>query len=114
MMSWLQRFLSGRYGTDQLGVAMIGLYLLLVLIATITQTIWLQFIAYPLFFYIFFRILSKNHATRRRENEWFLKWARPIYTKIARTYTRIRREVKDRDHRYFSCPTCKSLLQIKT
>lgn len=118
-MSWMQRiaeklrrFNYGRYGMDQFGVAIVFLYLFTALLTTITRVLWFQTVGLAFAIYELFRMLSRNITARRRENNWFLKWAQPIYTKIGSFIGRKIAEYRDKDHKYFNCPTCHSRLRV--
>lgn len=76
-MNWFQRFMTGRYGSDQLNFALLVLCLLLTLIAQISGLYILVFVSYlPLTFAIF-RMFSRNINKRRAENAWFIETLDP-------------------------------------
>ena len=91
----LRRFMYGRYGADQLGMALMVLGLVFLIAGW-----WLKWLAIPayivLIFYIF-RCYSKNIPQRRKENAWFLRVTAPI---------------RDRQHRYFRCPGCRQVVRV--
>ena len=94
MMDRIARFLYGRYGSDQLNIALIILYL--------------GYLCYiPLGFSVF-RMLSRNIEARRKENLMFLKIVWPF--KNWTQYTS--RKVKDKTHKYYKCPKCKAVLRV--
>ena len=72
----LRRFMYGRYGTDQLNMALMVLGVVLLLIG-----IWVKWMIYPayavLIFYIY-RCYSKNIVRRRKENAWFMRVTAPF------------------------------------
>ena len=106
--SAIQRFMYGRYGSDQLGVFLLCLYLLLYLIYALTGLLpfyWLSLICVALGL---FRVLSRNHARRRQENARFMRLFGP-----ALQWLRLRRTIhRDKDHRYFRCPNCGQQLRV--
>jgi len=91
----LRRFMYGRYGTDQLNMALMVLGVVLLLIG-----IWVKWMIYPayavLIFYIY-RCYSKNIVRRRKENAWFMRVTAPF---------------RDRQHRYFRCPGCRQAVRV--
>jgi len=109
-MGYIQRFLRGRYGTDQLNVALIAVYFVATLVAALTHVVVLQYACLSFALYAIFRMFSRNMDARRRENAWFLRWARPIYT--GRAFKRFRSELRDREHLYFDCPACRARLRV--
>ena len=68
----------------------------------------LQLSVYAIIGYAIFRLLSRDHETRRRENRWFqdkvhfLRRRREIYEK----------QKNDKSHVYRKCPSCKAVLRL--
>ena len=105
----LARFMYGRNGGDQL-----GLFTLWVAIALDIVNIFIKNdIAYSaisavsgvLLLLTLFRMFSKNLQKRRAENAKFLQkvwW--PLKGKVNR--------MKDKDHRYFTCPNCRTVCRV--
>ena len=102
------QFMQGRYGPDQLSLALVygGLtcYILDLFLGIGVSTVGLA-----LYVYSFFRILSRNKAKRCAENQRFLTWWNPCVTKIKQAKRRfeLRKQFK-----YFKCPQCKSWLRL--
>lgn len=97
----LRRFATGRYGTDQLGMTMLCVSLVLTLITTFIDApiAWgiVISISYALMILAIVRILSRNTYKRYEENRRFL---------------RLLDRFKDRDHRYFNCPRCHQRVRV--
>lgn len=96
----LYRFMAGRYGTDKLNNVILWVSLILLLVSLFTQgwlstALWL--LAYLGMGISIYRSLSRKTYKRYRENRRFLNC-------IAR--------IKDRDHRYFSCPKCHQQVRV--
>ena len=100
----------GRYGSDQLNMAILIAAVLLSLINSIltvflrSSQVYSTIIApilsvavYGLLIYSFFRMLSRNIYKRQRENSRFTQ----LWTRI-----------KDRNNRYFRCPNCKQTVRV--
>lgn len=104
----LARFMSGRYGGDQLNTAMMVTYLVLYLVAVFTRWYLLEIIALVLLVISLFRMLSRKHDRRRAENAKFLQLTRPL----ARRAKNLKTRVKDREHRYFKCPGCGQQMRV--
>lgn len=108
MRNAIQRFMYGRYGSDQFSHFLIGLALALILLEALTGFGLLTLMADVAVFYALFRMLSRNTYKRREENAKFLKKANPAI-KWLRLQQTIR---KDKDHRYFKCPNCAQFLRV--
>ena len=92
----LRRFMYGRYGADQLGMALLVGGMVLMLLGTF---LWQPavILAYVVLFYYIFRVYSKNIPQRRKENAWFLRLTAPV---------------RDRQHRYYRCPGCRQSVRV--
>ena len=106
----LRRFMYGRYGSDQLNMAILIAAVLLSLINSILTVFLrssqvysaiiapiLSVVVYGLLIYSFFRMLSRNIYKRQREN---------------RRFTQLWTRIKDRNNRYFRCPNCKQTVRV--
>lgn len=108
LQNWLQRFMYGRYGSDQLNVFLIAAYLVLLLLSALPGLGFFELISFALVAWSLFRMLSRNYAARRAENARFLKVAGPVIR-----WCRLRRTIlRDKDHRYFKCPSCGQQLRV--
>ena len=106
--SALQRLMYGRYGNDQLNMALLVLYLALFLAYVLTDFELLYWLSFALLAVSLFRLLSRNHARRRAENAKFLRVAGP-----ALQWLRLQRTIRrDKEHRYFRCPNCGQQLRV--
>ena len=78
MMDRIARFLYGRYGSDQLNIALIIFSLVISIVMRFTPVWYLGYLCYiPLGFSVF-RMLSRNIEARRKENLMFLKIVWPF------------------------------------
>jgi len=104
----LQRFMYGRYGSDQLNLFLLIVYVVALLLSGLPGLGILEFVALVLMVWSLFRMLSRNYAARRAENARFLKMIGPV----VRWY-RLRRTIhRDKEHRYFKCPGCGQQLRV--
>ncbi len=111
---WLVRFFSGRYGSDTLNKTLMWIYIGIVITHSILYyalyplllTPWIQFLYFvsvtALIGWTIFRMLSRNIAARRRENEKFCG-----FFKLRRNKFRDRKT-----HVYRKCPKCKAVLRL--
>lgn len=74
---WFRNFMIGRYGTDKLNTALLGVGIVLMLIGSIfggksALASWCSLAAYIPLVWCIFRTYSRNIEARRRENAAFL------------------------------------------
>ena len=105
---WLTRFMTGRYGMDQLNTAMMVLYIILYVIYLFIRWMILDIIVLVLLFVTIFRMLSRNLERRRAENTRFLQLVRPALRK----FKSCRSRMQDKEHRYFKCPNCGQQMRV--
>ena len=108
LRNWFQRFMYGRYGTDQLNRCLLGVYLVLLAAHLLLGGQLLYTLSLAAAALLLFRSLSRNFTARRAENTKFLKWSDP-----AVRWLRLRRTIsRDKEHRYFKCPRCSQYLRV--
>ncbi len=97
----LRRFMTGRYGTDQLNmVILIGglaasLLSSLIKLPLISLIFWA--LSWGLMIWAIWRGLSRNTYARYQEN---------------RKYLQLKESIRDREHRYFNCPKCRQRVRV--
>ena len=104
----LQRFMYGRYGSDQLNVFLLVSYLILFVLSLLPGLHFLEFISFALVACTLFRTLSRNFPARRKENAKFLK----LFGPVMRWFRLQRTILRDKEHRYFKCPGCGQQLRV--
>lgn len=108
-MNWLKRLMSGRYGGDQLSIALLIFSLILTLLSNITRIPYISLIGFIPLAIGLFRTFSKNISKRSMENYKFAMLISPIYAK----YNRLKRRAKDsKTNKFFKCPNCKTKLRV--
>ena len=100
-------------GNDQLNLALLMVYILVVLLQAVlvrieTVRTVLEIVSLLLALVILFRSFSKNLARRRAETARFLNWWRPVKSRISGAQQRR----KDKDHKYFTCKSCKTICRV--
>lgn len=99
----IARFMYGRNGVDQLVWATIAAELALNLIGVFVRSAvlyhLLHVVCWALMGLAIYRMLSRNLARRRAENERFLRWWRPRRDAVAGA----RERRADRAHKYVRC-----------
>lgn len=105
----LMRLMYGRYGSDQLGNALLIVYVILTVLHLITRWHILSALLLADAVWIFFRCFSRNISARRRENEVFLR----IWRKITDIFTLTGNRLRDLPtHVYHKCPHCRATLRL--
>jgi len=97
----LQRFMTGRYGTDKLNMWILGLGLILCIVSLFFPfplvRLCLTLASYVIMLLAIWRTMSRNTYKRYQENRRFLL---------------LLDRFKDRKHRYFSCPKCRQSVRV--
>lgn len=105
-----RRFMYGRYGSDELNIALLICALAISLLNTILSlflrlnSVYSYFVSPALYLVMFallgfglFRTFSRNIYARQKENRWFRqRWQR----------------LRDRRNRYFRCPKCRQTVRV--
>ena len=99
------RFMTGRYGTDKLNTTILTCGIILSLgSAILTSFIYIPLlnlgmtlVSYVLLGWAIFRTFSRQTYKRYRENQRYLQFLKKL---------------KDRDHRYFTCPRCRQQVRV--
>lgn len=107
--SFLYKFFNGRYGTDQFEYFLFAVYAVLCLINAFLLIGIVQLITWLLFVYIIWRMMSRNHYKRRRENEVFLKIFNSVKVSFKLFFDRIRYV---RSARFRRCKHCKAIIKL--
>ena len=100
LITALRHFMQGRYGMDKLNSLLLWVSVGMAVIAMILSgPVGLVFtlIAYTLMGIAIFRALSRNTYKRYQENRKFLL---------------LLDKIKDREHKYFSCPKCRQSVRV--
>ncbi len=108
-MNWFKKIMSGRYGTDQLSLALLILSIVLSVIVRFTGIPLLVIIVYIPLGLCIFRMLSKNTQKRSMENYKFHMFISPLYAWFKRVQRRI---AESKTYRFFKCPACKAELRL--
>ena len=103
------RFMSGRYGVDQLGMTMLWTSLIMSLIGSFSGLRILPLMADALLIVMFVRMLSKDRYRRQNENQIYLQKTYKVRTAVTEWMNRVKNSKK---YRYFVCPNCKKRLRV--
>ena len=103
------RFMSGRYGTDQLNITMLWTSVILSLLGSLGRVPLVALLADALLVLMFFRMLSKNRYARQHENQVYLEKTLALRRAVSEWINRVKNYKK---YRYFTCPQCKKRLRV--
>lgn len=113
MREKLQRFMSGRYGADELGKALNTCGLICVIISMFQGLLpvlgifyWLGIV---LIVYTCFRMFSTNISKRYEENQ---KYKTARYRAVTKWEARKKRWAQRHTYRFFKCPDCKQMVRV--
>jgi len=107
-MEWLRKVMQGRYGADQLSLALLVISVILTIVGIFPKVHWISSLAIIPLILCYMRTFSKNIAKRSRENARFLSIWAPIKKKINNRVNRL----NDKAHRYYRCPKCKKTVRV--
>ncbi len=108
MKAWFQRFMSGRYGFDQLNGFLCILSLILVVLGAWLSG-FLYWLGLALLLWCYYRMFSRNIQKRYAENMKYLSLQNQAKDWLARQKLRFdQRKV----YRYFKCPHCKQSIRV--
>ena len=104
------RFMSGRYGADQLSMALVIAALVISIVGSFTGArMMTMVISDALLIGAFFRMFSKDRYRRAHENEVYLSKTEGVRRGFTEWVNRLKNGKK---YRYFTCPKCKQRLRV--
>lgn len=103
------RFMSGRYGADQLGMTMVITALILTVLGSLAGSWILRLLSDVLLILMLVRMLSKDRYKRAHENQVYLEKTGRIRQSATEWLNRMKNSKK---YRYFVCPKCKKRLRV--
>lgn len=141
LLDRFRQWMIGRYGSDQLNIALLVIYMILSFVFSFTGSVIVLAVSYVLFVLIFFRMFSKNIGKRSLENQKFMKIYGPIRNKLTRNkgrggsgyygqnpynnpygnpynatgkanYKSTRKPKSDKNHKIFQCGKCGQMIRV--
>lgn len=112
LMDRFRQWMVGRYGSDQLNVALLVLYLLCSVITSFTGWIVLLVASYALILLVFYRMFSKNISKRYEENQKFMKVFAPVRNQAIKKSNQSAKQRADKAHKYFRCKNCGQMIRV--
>lgn len=120
-----RQFMIGRYGSDELNITLLILYVVFGLLSTFTQLIIFLVLSYACCILVFYRMFSKNVNRRWKENQKFLQIFGPLVNKIKAllgrgqggnssygNYQAPPKKQKDKNHKIFQCGKCGQKIRV--
>jgi DNA-directed RNA polymerase subunit RPC12/RpoP len=109
MLEKLRRFMVGRYGFDELSRFLVILSAIVLLLSNFIFKIVLYPISLIILLLCIYRILSKNHNSRYKENYIYLNYRNILYSKI----NKVKYNINQRKmYHIFKCPSCRQKVRI--
>ena len=105
----ISQFMAGRYGMDQFSQFLGWLAFVLIVIGMFSKKALFTYLTLAVIIYMYFRVLSKDHAKRFAENQKYLQ----LSAKARGYFTRTKYRISDlKTHHIYKCPTCKQKIRI--
>lgn len=109
MREKIQRFMMGRYGTDNFSKFLLIVWIVLWVIDLFVNSAILSLLSLVLLIYVYYRMFSRNIQKRYQENIKYLN----IKNKILYKLRSEKSMMKDRKtHHIYKCPTCRQKIRI--
>ena len=105
----VSRFMSGRYGSDQLNLTMVIGALIVTTIGSLTGVYFLTLAADALLLLAIFRMFSKDRYRRAHENQVYLEKTQKVRRAVTEWVNRVKNSKK---YHYYTCPKCKQRLRV--
>ena len=109
----LARFMYARNGADHLGLALIWASIALNIVSIFVKKdaayLVVNLASTVLMVWAIFRMFSKNLQKRRAENARFLE---KVWWPVKRKLGAAKQQAKDKDHKYFTCPNCRTVCRV--
>lgn len=109
MREKMQRFMTGRYGTDELSRVYIIAALVLFVISIFSRWNIFYWIGLALMIYTYWRMLSKNVSKRYEENQKFLNFR---YQAAVKKNTMKKQWSQRNIYRFYKCPGCSQTVRV--
>ena len=107
--AWFTRFMSGRYGVDQMNHELVIAALVLTVLGTLTGLGLVTIIGDVFLITALVRMFSKDRYRRAAENQAYLQKTYKLRQGMTERMNRFRNRKK---FRYFSCPKCRQSVRV--
>ncbi|MGI6239208.1 MAG: hypothetical protein ACOYI5_06230 [Christensenellales bacterium] len=103
------RFMQGRYGADQLSRVALYVGIAFLLLSWLTPLKIFSYLGLAIYFWVLFRMFSKNAERRSAENRWFLNATSGMRKSASQARNRAK---NSKQYKYFRCVKCRSWLKL--
>ncbi len=108
-MNWFRRFMTGRYGNDNLNNFLLILALICIVLSTFTRLLLLEAVGLACLCVCYFRMFSRNVGKRAQENQLFLE----CKGRVTRFFSREKNVMSQRkDYHIYTCSKCRQKIRI--
>lgn len=109
MKEKLQRFMTGRYGVDQLSKIYLGITMVLLVVSMFSRLTILYLVAIVLLVYTYYRMFSKNISKMYAQNQKYLNFR---YRAVAKRAAKKKEFEQRKIYHYYKCPGCKQKVRV--
>lgn len=109
MREKLQRFMSGRNGTDDLSKCCLVVAMAALIISMFSRWTLFYILGWVLLIYAYWRTFSKNVPKRYEENQKYLNFR---YQAVVKKEQWKKRFAGRKIYRYFKCPQCRQRVRV--
>jgi hypothetical protein len=109
MREKLQRFMTGRYGTDQLSWVYLVITMILIVTSMFTHLGAFYWIALLLLCYTYYRMMSRNIPKMYAQNQKLLNMR---YRIAAKWDAYKKRWAQRKEYHFYKCPSCKQRVRV--
>ena len=109
MREKFQRFMSGRYGVDQLGKFCLYVTLALLILSLFFRNALLNILVFVMLIILYLRMFSRNFAKRSHENDIYLNYK----NKVVSVFNKQKYMANQRKtYHIYTCPNCKQKIRV--
>lgn len=109
MREKIARFMAGRYGVDQLNRFLLAAALACMVVSILFRNGFFNLAAIVWLVLSYYRMLSKNHGARYKENAVYLKYSAKVKGFFKRQVSYVK---QSKDFHIYKCPSCKQKIRI--
>lgn len=109
MRERFNRFMAGRYGADQLTKFLVISSLVLIVASRFIRLALLQFGAFGLLIFAYYRMFSRKIGDRVEENQIYMIKRNKVVSKFNKTKNKAK---GIKDYKYFKCNNCNQEIRV--
>ncbi len=109
MREKVQKFMTGRYGFDELSKAYLGAAIALMVVSLFFRNRIFYLTAIVLLIYCYYRAFSRNIAKRQAEEQ---KYRNFRYRRAVKWNALKKRQEQKKIYRFYKCPQCRQKVRV--